>query len=57
MGGGGGGSRTRSQWVKCVDGGAGRGVGGISPFMPDWTLGMLTGYSDNLVMSGGHADG
>lgn len=34
-----------------------RGVGGgISPFMLDWSSGMLTGYSANLVSSGSHAE-
>lgn len=29
---------------------------GISPFMLGWTLGMLTGYSANLVRSGSHVE-
>lgn len=31
-------------------------VWGISPFMLGWTLGMLTGYSANLVRSGSHVE-
>lgn len=31
-------------------------VWGISPFMLGWTLGMLTGYSANLVRSGSRVE-
>lgn len=55
-----GGSRKRSHWVKDRVEQAYRvwrgGLAGISPFMLGWTLGMLTGYSANLVRAGSHAD-
>lgn len=38
-----------------MEGGAG-GAGGISPFTLCWTLGMLRGYSVNLVSAGSHAE-
>lgn len=34
----------------------GGGAAGISPFTLGWTLGMLTGYSANLVRAGSHAE-
>lgn len=56
-----GGSRKRSHWVKDRVEQAyrvwrGGGLAGISPFMLGWTLGMLTGYSANLVRARSHAD-
>lgn len=49
--GGGGGEAGRGPTGLTTGWGA-----GISPFTLGWTLGMLIGYSANLVRAGSHAE-
>lgn len=55
MGAGRGPTGLKTGWNRHIGFGEG-GLAGISPFMLGWTLGMLTGYSANLVRAGSHAD-